>query len=84
MNMNQNKSEYKSSIEIQAAKLAFIGASITTLGDGITAIAAGITLELLENPTDKRSQNLTNQLETTHKQIDFFINELIQIRKTFR
>ncbi|WP_342575125.1 hypothetical protein MHH37_04095 [Solibacillus sp. FSL K6-1781] len=39
--MNANKKEQSpDSQEIQIARLAFIGASIATLGDGIAAIAA--------------------------------------------
>jgi len=70
---------------IQAAKLAFIGASIATIGDGLSAIAAGLALEELVNPIDQRSQNPTHhskQLDATQQQIDYLINELIQIRKS--
>lgn len=87
--MNRNNSNSNHTVlEIQAAKLAFLGASITTLGDGLTAISAAIALELLEKPTssnsnsnsNSRSQNHTNSLETTQQQIDAYINELIKIR----
>ena len=43
--------------EIYAAKLAFIGASISTLGDGLQAVAAGISLELLQKANNKSSQD---------------------------
>lgn len=71
--------------EIEIARLEFIGLSLATLGDGITALAAGLTLESLEN--EYRAQNQgrqSGQVETTQKQLDYFINELIQIKKYIR
>ena len=68
--------------EIEIAKLEFIGASIAALGDGIIAIAAGRAVELLEN--EYRAPNHSHQpqqIEVTQKQLDYFINELIKIRK---
>ncbi|MFD2114707.1 translation initiation factor 2 [Paenibacillus yanchengensis] len=80
MNRNNNNSNQSSSKEILAARLAFIGASIATLGDGLSAIAAGIALDILENPSDAmRSQHQTNQFETS-QQLDLYINELINLR----
>lgn len=78
--MNRNNNENPSDKEILAARLAFIGSSITTLGDGLSAIAAAIALDLLENPTDSmRSHHQTDQFETSQK-LDAYINELIILR----
>jgi len=69
---------------IQAARLGFIGASIAALGDGIAAVGAGLALEELLYPSDQRSQSPifhSKQLES-QQQIDYLINELIQIRKS--
>lgn len=66
--------------DIEIAKLAFIGASITALGDGIGALAAGLALESLEK--DYYTQNNSRhapRVESTKVQLDHFINEL-QIR----
>ncbi|WP_133305046.1 translation initiation factor 2 [Paenibacillus pinisoli] len=60
---------------------------IATLGDGITAIAAGLALEALEHPKGQRSQvhgNSSKQLETTEEQLDLIMSELAQIRSLFR
>ena len=59
--------------EIYAAKLSFVGAALSTLGDGLQAIAAGITLQELENPNNQNSQDQldqSNQLELMQKQIE--------------
>ncbi|MUT67092.1 translation initiation factor 2 [Paenibacillus sp. NEAU-GSW1] len=87
MDYNNKRSKDLSTLrDIQIAKLAFIGASIATLGDGIGAVAAALALEALENPIDdERSSNQApqmKQIETTQHQLDYFINELIQIRES--
>ncbi|MDQ0111967.1 translation initiation factor 2 [Paenibacillus harenae] len=71
--------------EIEIARLEFIGLSLATLGDGIAALAAGLTLESLENEYRAQYQGRQSvQVETTQKQLDYFINELIQIKKYIR
>jgi len=82
-----NQTSTPSSTDILIAKLVFIGSTITTLGDGITAIAAGLALEALEHPKGQRSQvhgNSSKQLETTEEQLDLIMSELAQIRSFFR
>lgn len=71
--------------DIEIAKLAFIGASIAALGDGIGALAAGLALESLEKDyyTQNNSRHAT-RVESTKVQLDHFINELIQIRNIVR
>ena len=70
--------------EIQIARIAFIGATIATIGDGISAFAAALTLDTLESPEQNtRSSNYNNiNIEETQAQIDYYINELIQIRNS--
>lgn len=71
--------------EIEIARLEFIGLSIATLGDGITALAAGLALESLENEYRAPYQSQQSmQVETTQKQLDYFIHELTQARKIIR
>jgi|tagenome__1003787_1003787.scaffolds.fasta_scaffold20972641_2 hypothetical protein len=41
--------------ETYAAKLAFIGAALSTLGDGVSTIAAGISLQELQNANNQNS-----------------------------
>lgn len=78
--MMDNNSKNLNDIEI--AKLGFIGASIAAVGDGIAAVAAGLALEALENEQRAQYRNRQSlQVETTQKQLDYFINELMQIRK---
>ncbi|MFJ8234131.1 translation initiation factor 2 [Ureibacillus sp. NPDC094379] len=74
------------SVDLFVAKLAFIGASISTLGDGLQAVAAGIALEALEREksNNKSSQNnngQSEQLELMQKQMDYLVNELKQVKK---
>jgi len=67
--------------DIEIARLAFIGASIATLGDGISALAAGLVLEALEqdNQVQNNSRNAPDE-SSIQIQIDYFIDELIKIR----
>lgn len=72
--------------DIQIARLAFIGASIAAIGDGIGAVAAGLAVDALENPIELRSQSAyhrTSQLEMSQRNLDYYIHELIQLRKKF-
>lgn len=81
----ENLNEFlKATREIQIAKIEFIAASITAIGDGLSVVAAGLALDALENPIDQMSQNPSNrskQLDSIHQNLDYYINELIQIRK---
>ncbi|MBM7568736.1 translation initiation factor 2 [Paenibacillus sacheonensis] len=73
----------KTTREIQIAKIEFIAASITAIGDSLSVVAAGLALDALENPIDQMSQNPSNrskQLDSIHQNLDYYINELIQIR----
>lgn len=88
MSDNKNKTNQTSdSRDIEIAKLAFIGASIAALGDGLAAVAAGLALEELEkaNKQNFQSQNdQSKQTEGMQKQIDYLINELKQLKKMMR
>lgn len=88
MNGNKNNLEQSSdSMNIQIARLAFIGASIVTLGDGISAIAAGLALEALEKSNNQDSQNTDTQLAQSkdiQKQMDYLINELKHIKRMMK
>ncbi|MGI2292884.1 translation initiation factor 2 [Paenibacillus sp. GXUN7292] len=83
MNRNNNDLDQLDK-DILIARIAFIGSSITLLGDGLSAVAAGLALEVLENPSETRFQNHTLQIDSTQKQLDYYINELIKIRKVIR
>lgn len=59
------------SLDTDIAKLAFLGATLTTIGDGITAIAAGMALQQLEDKQSSNSQaELQKQVDKMQKQID--------------
>ena len=84
MNTNKKNSDQPSdSQDIQIARLAFIGASIVTLGDAISAIAAGLALEALEKKNGDSSTS-TNQTKDMQKQLDYLINELRQLKKMMK
>ncbi|QDQ03207.1 translation initiation factor 2 [Lysinibacillus fusiformis] len=89
--MNDYKKNPQQSLdttEIQIARLAYIGASISTLGDGLSAVAAGLALNALEKSSNQNPQNQNNDQskgsEDMQKQIDYLINELKQVKKMMR
>lgn len=89
--MNKNNPQQPSvATEIQIARLAYIGATIATLGDGLSAVAAGLALNALEksnnqNPQVQNSdQSNEKDVEDLQKQIDYLINELKQVKKLVR
>ncbi len=78
--LNQNAD----SQEVYVAKLAFIGAALSTLGDGIQAIAAGLVLQQLENTNKKDSQdneNMSKDLDRMQKQIDLLNEQISKMTK---
>ncbi|QHW30129.1 translation initiation factor 2 [Paenibacillus rhizovicinus] len=83
MPTNNNESSQPSR-ELLIAKIAFLGASVTLLGDGLSALAAGLALESLENEQRTPYPGVQAQVEPAQKQLDYLINELIQLRKRFR
>jgi len=88
MQRNENNSNQPTdSLEIYAAKLAYIGTSISTLGDGIQTIAAGLALQALQKSNNNNSQNNNDQAkqaENMQKQIDYLISELKQIKRSLK
>lgn len=82
-----NTNQSNSSLDIQIARLAYIGAAIATLGDGISAVAAGLALESLERANLVTIASVRNQYDESsqlnmQQQLDYFINELLEIKKT--
>ncbi|MGG0657453.1 translation initiation factor 2 [Rummeliibacillus pycnus] len=82
-----NKNDYKNnqnveSPEIIAAKLTLLGSTLSTIGDGLQAIAAGITLQELVNPSKQNSQNNSHQsdqskqIERLQKQVDQLMRQV--------
>ena len=88
VNRNGKNSEQSSdSQDIQIARLAFIGASIVTLGDAISAVAAGLALESLEkskNQDSQKNDSPPHQSKDMQKQLDYLINELRQIKRMMK
>ncbi|KUF35847.1 MULTISPECIES: hypothetical protein [Lysinibacillus] len=64
----------------QAAKLAVIAGAITTLGDAIATIAAGLALE----DELKENESNSNDIDKLQKQIDELNYELKQLKKMLR
>ncbi|WP_039042355.1 hypothetical protein [Sporosarcina sp. ZBG7A] len=70
---NTPPGENSTSPEIYAARIGFIGALLSTLGDGLQSVGAGIALQQLENSSSQDTQNQSdqsNQIESMQKQID--------------
>lgn len=92
MGRNNKPSQGNESIEIYVAKLSYIGTAISTLGDGLQTIAAGLALEALQNANNDSSQpnngngngNQTVKIDNMQKQIDYLIAELKQIKKMLK
>lgn len=92
MGRNNKQNQGNESIEIYAAKLSYIGTAISTLGDGLQTIAAGLALEALQNANNDSSQNnngngnsnQTVKIDNMQKQIDYLITELKQIKKMLK
>lgn len=74
--MNKDNQNNQSTPEIFAAKLALFGTALSTLGDGIQTIAAGIALEILENANNKTSPDQTDQLKQMEDRMQKEINQL--------
>ena len=87
MSDNKNSKSSADSQDIQIARIAFIGASIVTLGDAISAIAAGLSLDALENPNNQKSKSSDGQSMYTpnmQQEVDYIINELKQIKRMMK
>lgn len=68
--------------DIEIAQLAFIGGSLAALGDGIAALAAGMALDALKQDYIAKKNTRNVSIKSTKSQLDYFINELVKIRKT--
>lgn len=92
MGRNNKPSQGNESIEIYVAKLSYIGTAISTLGDGLQTIAAGLALEALQNANNDSSQpnngngngNQTVKIDNMQKQIDYLVAELKEIKKMLK
>lgn len=73
--------ENSMSPEIYAARIGFIGALLSTLGDGLQSIGAGIALQQLEKSSIQDSQTQSDQLEAMQKQIDQLTKKLEDMEK---
>ncbi|MCY9549481.1 translation initiation factor 2 [Lysinibacillus xylanilyticus] len=83
-NRDKNKNQSTDSLDIYAAKLTYIGTSLSTLGDGIQTIAAGLALEALLNSKKENSNDQAKQNTKMKQQIDQLISELQQIKRFLR
>ncbi|MCK9860701.1 hypothetical protein [Paenibacillus sp. ATY16] len=86
-NTDSNSNPSSDYVDLIAARLGYIGAIIATIGDGVAAIAAGIALRKMEEASLAESRSEVDQFRQTEniqQQVDFYINELIQIRKMIK
>lgn len=79
-----NGSDSTPSLEVIAARLAYAGAAVTTIGDVLSMISAGISLKLLEEQNGHQasaSYGSESDFKQMQDEIDKLIRELRQIRK---
>ena len=79
-----NGSDSTPSLEVIAARLAYAGAAVTTIGDVLSMISAGISLKLLEEKNGQQasaSYGSESDFKQMQNEIDKLIRELRQIRK---
>lgn len=72
------------SLELIAARLAYVGAAIVTLGDLLATIAAGIALKLVEQSENDDASTIDateEDIRQMNKQMDYLIRELRQLKK---
>ncbi|MBM7667032.1 hypothetical protein JOC25_003559 [Solibacillus kalamii] len=80
----KNGSDSTPSLEVIAARLAYAGAAVTTIGDVLSMISAGISLKLLEEQNGQQasaSYGSESDFKQMQDEIDKLIRELRQIRK---
>lgn len=90
-NKNNYPNEFNNeSPDILAARLAFIGSLLTTIGDGLTTVASNIALQQLlqnENNNSQGNQNSNNQIsnnqvdqskqiESLQRQVDYLTRKI--------
>ena len=83
----QQQQQQQPDIDTIAAKLALIATAVTTLGDGIATIAAGLVLEsTLRNKTAPDNQSDTNDktLKEMQQDIDYLKREIQLLKSRLR
>lgn len=82
--MNQS-SQNVDSPEIYAARLSLIGSTLSTLGDGLQTITAGIALQELKNQSSAQNSSNesdhTNQIEIMQKQIERLAQKIERLER---
>lgn len=90
MTLNRKKSTSDltpDELGIYAARLGYIGSCISTLGGGLSTIAAGIALQALVEASDEGFEGFKSQSdpdkesEIMQNQIDYLIDELKHMKK---
>lgn len=74
------------SLEILAARFDYAAAVVTTVGDMLATISAGITLRLLEEEASSKSSTTNSNLfpfeiEQMQRQMDELIREMKHLKK---
>ncbi|URN95586.1 MAG: translation initiation factor 2 [Candidatus Pristimantibacillus lignocellulolyticus] len=89
MNNKKNKqTEQNSDAEDRyIAKLAFLGGTLATIGDGIAAVAAGMALQQFDKEKNQSSDDqsdLIQQIEQMQKQIDLLTYKIEKMERKKR
>lgn len=75
------------SLELIAARFAYVGAVVTTLGDILATISAGISLKILEQDLEEGNPSTSppeEEIQQMQEQIDYLIRELRYIKKIIK
>lgn len=69
--------------DLYAARIALVGNILSTLGDALQTIGAGIELQQLENENIQNANSPTelDELESMQKQIDELTNKIQEIER---
>jgi hypothetical protein len=76
-NSNNGNANPSSNNETTVAKLAVLGGLLSTLGDGISTLAAVLALEELQK-TQNNSNNNNDRISELEKQIKYLTKEINQ------
>ncbi|WP_339253673.1 translation initiation factor 2 [Sporosarcina sp. FSL W8-0480] len=80
-NDNNFIDENDNSTDLYVARIAFIGTILSTLGDALQTVSAGVALQQLERSSQQGTQDQATQIETMQKQFDQLTKKIESMEK---